>query len=119
MAFLPSDWPSFLWGAAIGTIAAFGSGFFKKVGEKAFSALEHRLHPKPPEPIQVDGKFVPTRFNPGRCAWIREVQLYGYEAKGYSYYPHPSSGARCFRITGNGSIPVKEFLMVEPGVARQ
>ena len=119
MAFLPSDWPSFLWGAGIGAVAAFGTGFLQKAGEKAFARLDERLHPKAPDPVQVDGKFVPERFSPGLCAWVREVQLYEYEAKNYTYYPHPKSDARCFRITSDGRNPVKEYLMVQPGAATQ
>ena len=118
MAFLPSDWPSFLWGAAIGAVAAFGTGFLQKAGEKAFSRLDGKLNPKTPEPVQVDGKFIATVFPPGLCAWVREVQLYDYEEKGYTYYPHPKTEGHCFRITSDGRSPVKEFLMVQPGTAR-
>ena len=118
MAFLPSDWPSFLWGAAIGTIAAFGTGFLQKAGEKAFARLDAKLNPKPPGPVQVDGRFVPTVFPPGIFAWVREVQLYEYEEKGYTYYPHSKADARCFRVTSDGRNPVTEFLMVQPAAAR-
>ena len=85
---------------------------------KPFARLDERLHPKAPDPVQVDGKFVPERFSPGLCAWVREVQLYEYEEKNYTYYPHPKSDARCFRITSDGRNPVKEYLMVQPGAVR-
>jgi len=117
VTFLPSDLASFLWGAAIGAVAAFGTGFLQRAGEKSFERFERWRNPPDPEPTQVDGKFEPTRYNPGRCAWIRDLKLYEYEAKGYTYYAHPKTGGRCFRITSDGRSPVKEFLMVEPGVA--
>ena len=119
MFLLPTDWLSFLWGAAIGAVAAFATGFFKKAGEKAFDKFERWRHPPTPEPTQVDGRFQPTRFNPGRCAWIRETQVYDYEAKGYTYYPNPKTNGHCFRITGDGNRLLKEFLMVEPGIAEE
>lgn len=118
-SFLPSDLPSFLWGASIGALAAFLTGFLQKAGEHAFERFRHWLNPPEPEPVQVDGHFRPTRFDPGSCAWIRDVKLYEYEAKGYTFYPHPNSGGKCFRITSDGRFPLKEFLMVQPGVANE
>jgi hypothetical protein len=118
MSLLPTDLPSFAWGALIGAVAAFGTGFLKKFGEHAFTFFVGKINPKPPEPEQVDGLFVPTRFAPGVCAWVREVKLYEYEVKGFTYYLHPTNEARCFRITSDGMNPVKEFLLVQPGSAR-
>ena len=118
MSFLPTDLPSFAWGALIGAVAAFGTGFLKKAGEHAFTLIAGKMNPKPPEPEQVDGRFIPTSFAPGVCAWVREVQLYEYEETGYTYYPHPKNEARCFRITSDGMKPVKEFLLVQPGSVR-
>lgn len=115
MSFLPTDLPSFAWGVLIGAGAAFGTGFLQKAGEHAFTFAAGKVNPKPPEPEQVDGRFVPTRFTPGICAWVGEIQLYEYEEKGYTYYPHPKNEARCFRITSDGVKPVKEFLLVQPG----
>lgn len=114
MFFLPSDWPSFIWGALIGAVAAFVTGFLKKAGEHAYSSVEAKLNPKPPEPIQIDGKFVFARFAPGECAWVSEVKLYEFEQKGYTYYPYPKDDARCYRITSDGCNPIKEFLLVQP-----
>ena len=115
MSFLPNDWPSFAWGAAIAGVAAFGTGFLKKAGEHSFTQVAAKLNPKPPEPEQVDGRFAPTRFAPGACAWVAEPKLYEYEEKGYTYYAHPKNGARCFRNTSDGRGSVREFLLVQPG----
>lgn len=115
MSFLPTDWNSFAWGALIGGIAAFSTGFLKKAGEHTFSWLASKVNPKPPEPEKVDGKFVPISFAPGVCSWVREVQLYEYDEKGYTYYPHPKNSARCFRVTSDGKNLFHEFLLVQPG----
>jgi hypothetical protein len=119
MSFLPSDLLSFVWGAALGGLAAFATGFLKEAGKHAFSYSMNKLNPKPPEPIQLDGKFVPSRFEPGMCAWVNEAKLYEYEQKNYTYYPHPKDNARCFRITSDGQLPVREFLLVQPGSAER
>jgi hypothetical protein len=118
VSFLPTDWPSFVWGAAIAGLAAFGTGFLKNAGEHTFTHVAGKLNPKPPEPERVDGRFVPTRFAPGVCAWVNEQKLYEYEEKGYTYYPHPKNGAYCFRNTSDGRGPVKEFLLVQPGAQK-
>jgi hypothetical protein len=62
VSFFPSD-SSFMWGA-IGAIAAFGTGFLQKAGEKAFAHFEDKMNPKA-EPIQVDGRVVPSVYPPG------------------------------------------------------
>ena len=111
MDFLPTDWKSFVWGVAVGGFGAFFTGFLKKFGEDAYAALKSKWFPKPPEPVKVDGKFVPSAFEPGKCAWVPEYKAYDYEAQNYSYYPHPNTGEKCFRVVGEGSC---EFLMVSP-----
>jgi len=115
MPFLPSDPVSFAWGAVVGIVGAFGAGFLKKAGEDFYLWAKTKVHPTPPEPIQVDGKFVPSLFEPSACAWVRQERLYEFEEKAYTYYPHPKNGARCFRVTSDGSRPLTEFLMVTPG----
>lgn len=114
MSFIPSDWTGFLWGVLVGGVVAFGTGFLKKAGEHVFSWLAAKVNPGPPEPVQVDGKFVPTRFAPALCAWVSEVKLYEHEEMGFFYYPHPKNNAKCFRITSDGKNPIKEFLLVKP-----
>jgi hypothetical protein len=118
MSFLPSDLSSFVWGALAGGVAAFATGLLKKAGERTFTAVENKLNPKPPEPVQVDGRFVPKRYSPPDCAWVNELKLYDYEHKGYTYYPHAKADARCFRITSDGRNSLKEFLLVQPNAKR-
>ena len=59
MNFLPSDWPSFLYGMVFGVMVTFFTGFFKKLGEDAAVAAKDKVFPKPPEPIRVSNSFVP------------------------------------------------------------
>ncbi len=115
MSFFPTDWLSFVWGVGLAAIAAFGTGFLKKAGEHVFTYLSNKISPKPPEPVQVDGKFVSSRYDTGTCAWVSESKLYEYEQKGYTFYPHPKEDAHCFRITSDGRHQYKEFLLVQPG----
>ena len=115
MSFLPTDFISFIWGAVLGAVAALATGFLAKAGEHFFAVVLAKVNPKPPGPVQVDGRFAPKRYRPDHCAWVNEVKLYDYEAKGYFYYPHPANGARCFRITSDGMLPLKEYLLVRPG----
>ena len=55
MTILPSDFPSFAWGIALGVIGAFGAGFLKKAGEDSYSWIRNKISPKPSEqhPAQV------------------------------------------------------------------
>ena len=114
MDFLPTDWKSFLWGVAVGAFGAFFAGFLKKFGEDAYSSLKSKWFPEPPEPVKVDGKFVPTAFEPAKCAWVPEGTIYNYETQNYFYYPHPKTGGKCFRVVGEGASMRNEFLMVAP-----
>jgi len=113
---LPDDLTSYIWGAASVAVAWFLSSLTKAAGKDAWSWLKNKINPAPPEPIKVDGKFVPEAYEPGSCAWVREEKVYDYEDKGYFYYPHPKNGAKCFRETYSGQIKYVEWLMVKPDV---
>lgn len=43
------DISSFLWGAALGVIGAFATGFFKKAGEDGYSWVKKKINPKASE----------------------------------------------------------------------
>ncbi len=47
MSFPSIDWPSFLWGAAVAGVAAFGTSFLKKAGEAAFAHLQDKFSTTP------------------------------------------------------------------------
>jgi len=114
MAFFSTNLTSFAWGALLGGVIAFATGFLKKAGEHAFSFVKNKISPEPPEPIQVDGYFRTILFPANELAWVKEALLYEYEQKGYRYYPHPHREAHCYRITSDGGQSYKEFLLVRP-----
>ena len=118
MSFLPTDWPSFLWGASVGLLGAFFTGFLKKAGELAYTAAHSKLFPKPPEPVEVDRRFEPVLYKTGGCAWVSELDVAEFEDKGFSHYPHPSGAPKCYRQTSDGRRIFKEFLMVRPGAEK-
>lgn len=118
MSFLPTDWNSFIWGVAVGGLGAFFTAFPKKFGEDAYAVLKSKCFPKPPEPIKVDAKFAPSASEAPESAWVPEGRVYDYEAKNYSYYLHPKTGGKCFRVVGEGNSSRREFLMVPPDAGK-
>jgi hypothetical protein len=108
------EWTSFTWGALVGGVAAFGSGFLKKAGEHVYELFRKKFFPEPLGPIEVDRRFPPTLYKTGSCAWVAETDVAEFEDKGYTHYPHPSGAPKCFRITHDGRRDFKEFLMVRP-----
>jgi hypothetical protein len=108
------DWSSFVWGAVVGAIAAFATGFLKKAGEHAYERFRSKLFPELPGPIEVDRRFEPTLYKPGGCSWVAENRVGEFEDKGYVHYPHPAGAPKCFRVTFDGPRTLKEFLMVNP-----
>ena len=104
---------------AIGAVGLFITGFLKEVGKDSWLALKGRLFPKAPEPIQVATNFEPVLYDAGSCSWVPEVRLYEKEAEGYTYYPHPNRGAKCFRIAQTGHGPSNEFLMARPDAKKK
>lgn len=108
------NWPSFVSGLVAGAALALITGFMRAAGGDLWALLKRRLNPAPPEPVKVDGRFEPIRYEPGSCAWVREGKLYDYEQKNYAYYPHPKGGARCYREAWVGPQKHIEFLMVRP-----
>ena len=112
------DLSSFIWGAVIVAAIWFASSFISEAGKDAWDWFKSEVNPPPPEPIKVDGKFVPEIYVPGSCAWVREETLYDYEANDYFYYPHPKNGTKCFRETYSGNNKYTEWLMVKPGAKK-
>ena len=47
MSFLPTDLPSFLWGAGLAALAAFGTGFLTKAGEAVAEHLKGKVTATP------------------------------------------------------------------------
>src|SRR5437867_3489584 len=117
MNFLPTDWTSVLWGIVIGAVGAVFTGLFKKAGEDAWTAIKTRF--EPPDPIRVASNFDPIKFEPGECAWVPETKLALRGSDGYTYYPHPGRGAKCYRIIQAGGGASSEYLMVRRNAKRR
>jgi hypothetical protein len=109
---------SFLSGAALAAVAAFGTGFLKKAGEDFYGWGKIKVRPPPPQPVQVASTFEPTLYPPGCCGWQNSYNVHDCEALGWTYYPHPKDDAKCYRIASDGRREFKEFLMVKPGSAK-
>lgn len=108
MTILPTNLTSFIWGALVGVGTVFVSGFLKKAGEEAFTAVQARLDPKPPEPVEVSRGFQPPTG--AEYTWIPEAKRHECEQKGFTYFLDSKTGARHFRrIAGD-----REFLMIRP-----
>jgi hypothetical protein len=117
MSFLPTDWPSVVWGIVIGAVGAVFTGLFKKAGEYAWTAIRSRF--KPPEPIRVANNFDPVVFEPGECAWVPETKVELRASEGFTFYPHPKRNAKCFRTVQTGHGPSNEYLMARPNAKRR
>src|SRR5262245_7173027 len=91
------DWSSFLWGIALGGLAAFTTGFLKKFGEDAYMAIKNRLFPSEPNPIPLPAAFNPNLYEQAHFSWVHENEVHDKQAQGYTYFMHPTHHAKCFR----------------------
>jgi hypothetical protein len=131
MNWLPHDVLSFLWGAATAVVVMIVAGFRRRSGKEPLPSpvpatadvppLPRETAPeasafsqRPPDAVQVDMQFKPTLYKSDDCVWVRLESLARFEADGYSYYPHPSNGAKCVR----GYDSDATFLMVNPYAER-
>lgn len=101
---------------AIATL--FAKGFLKKLGEDCYAWIKRKLFRGPPEPARVDNTFVPTSYAPEDCHWVREEKLFKYDDEGYTYYPHPKTRGRTYRLVLHANTQTREFLVVRPGATR-
>ena len=114
MAIFPTDLPSFLWGVAISAFAAFGTGFVKRAGEDFYLWAKKKANPPPPQPVEVDRRFVPSGHESGGCSWVAEQRIDELKEQGYALYLRPDDNAPCFRVTVVGGRQIREFVMVTP-----
>lgn len=114
MSLLPSDLASFLWGLIVGAVVIVFSGFGSAAGSDLWHWVKRRIRRDPPEPMEVSGKFSPSLYPPGSCAWVPELDVLAKEQHDWGYYPHPDTQGRCYRMANHGGRLTKEFLMVRP-----
>lgn len=119
MNWFPADLPSFVWGVVVGLVGAVFTGFLREAGKDGYLWLKEKILRSPPDPVKVDGRFVPELYEPGLCAWVGEEKVYDYERKGWTYYPHPRDDAKCYREVWTGNRKSLEYLMVQPEAQRK
>jgi hypothetical protein len=118
-----ADWlsgPGLLWAGTVllGIATLFAKGFLKKLGEDCYAWIKRKLFRGPPEPARVANTFVPTSYAPEDCYWVREEKLFKYDDEGYTYYPHPKTRGRTYRLVLHANTQTREFLVVRPGATR-
>jgi hypothetical protein len=116
VSLIPTDWTSFIWGIAVGGLAALFSGVIKKAGEDLYCLIKARI--KAPEPVPVSHDFDPILFEHGECSWVPESKRATRATEGYTYYPHGKRGAKCFRMVHTVHGQTNEWLMVRPNAKR-
>ena len=113
MNFLPTDWGSFVWGAAVGAVGAFGVGVLTKAGDEFYTWLKSKIQPEPPSPMQVPRTFIPTGYERSQCAWARQENVFDRLQQGYAHYKHPPNATHCYRVTDNAGERITEYLLVK------
>jgi hypothetical protein len=76
----------------------------------AAAKVEAPEAPKGPQTVEVDPQFKPREYPPDDCVWVRSESLPRFESDGYTFYQHPSNGAKCVRYF-EGDVA---YLMVNP-----
>ncbi|RMD85737.1 MAG: hypothetical protein D6815_01195 [Candidatus Dadabacteria bacterium] len=113
------DWSSFTIGLVVGAAGIVVTGFFRELGKDLYGAVKRKLLPLPPEDVQVAAGFEPDLYEPGGCSWINSLKALDKEQDGYSYYPHPSNGGRCYRKPNPGRDESVEYLMIKPDAVKK
>ncbi|MES9900415.1 MAG: hypothetical protein ABW148_15530 [Sedimenticola sp.] len=83
-------------------------------GKDAWSWLKGKINTATPEPIEVSSNFAESITEQGKRAWIRSTEIIDRESKGFTYFPHPTNSAKCFRKTNSGNKQYIEYLMTKP-----
>lgn len=124
MGFSSHDLIIFLAGVAVGVVVLLLAGFRRQAAQApapimpsvapvpapATVKIETPEPPKGPQTVEVDPQFKPREYPPDDCVWVRSESLQRFESDGYTYYQHPSNGAKCVRYF-EGDVA---YLMVNP-----
>lgn len=109
---MPTDLVSFIWGFVIAALAIIASGLLKAASADLYKWIKSKVSPPPVEPILVERNFQPEPEENKSYSWVNEEKIFRLESEGYSYYFHPKSKGKCYRLvrSGNGN-QFKEWLM--------
>ena len=101
-------------GVLIGT--AFGAlitGFFKKMGEDAYSSAKKIISPEQ-KFVEVDRRYEPDTSDGASLSWVSEAKLYEYKNFGFKFRIIDDQNQGCYRTTHDGRTTFKEYLMIKP-----
>lgn len=118
MDLLPSDIVSFVWGALAAGALLVVTGLCNAAVSDLYLWIKKKLDRSPPEPRELPQRFSPSVFAKEDCAWEPEIDVPGKEQEGWSFYPHPDTKGRGFRMANHGGKLTREFLMTKPGAKR-
>ena len=105
---------SYIWFLVGIAAIIFLRGAISAAGKDAWSWLRGKIIPSELEPIEVPSNFAESITEQGKRAWIRSTETIDRESKGYTYFPHPTNSAKCFRKTNSGNRQYVEWLMTKP-----
>ena len=100
MSLLSIRWPNSIWHIAT-LFRCFSQTFLLRTNNS-------------PEPVRLPGHFVPEPSAHDDYVWVPEFDLHDREVEGYTYYLHPSDGAKCYRLVQRGKHVSHEYLMATP-----
>ena len=111
---MPDDLAIYIWSLIGIAVVWFLRSFISAAGKDAWCWFKHKFRPPQLKPIEVEENFSETITEGGERAWVRDAKSHDREAEGYTYYPHPNNGEKCFRRTKSGDKRYIEWLMVKP-----
>ena len=101
-------------GVVIGTaIGALINGFFKKMGEDAYTAAKGIVKQEI-KFVEVVRRYDADCTDGAALAWVSEARLYECQNLGYTYRTIDNQNNGCYRITHDGRTTYKEYLMIKP-----
>lgn len=109
---MPTDLVSFVCGIVIAALAIIGSGLLKAASADLYKWLKSKVSPPPIEPVLVERNYEPEKTENKSYSWVNEEKVFRLKTEGYSFYLHPKTKAKCYRLVRSGSgNQFKEWLM--------
>lgn len=111
---MPTDLVSFVGGIVIAALAIIGSGLLKAASADLYKWLKSKVGPSPIEPVLVERNYEPEKTENKSYPWVNEEKVFRLKTEDYSFYLHPKTKAKCYRLVRSGSgNQFKEWLMEE------
>jgi hypothetical protein len=101
-------------GVLIGTaIGALLTGFFKKMGEDAYSSAK-KIISQEQKFVEVNQRYEPDTSDDISLSGVSEAKLYEYKNLGFKFRIIDDQNQGCYRNTNDGRTTFKEYLMIKP-----